>query len=208
LFFWLLYIYFQGSNKPCSGKKGQVWEGGVRAEGFISGHALAKLGIKKSWKYSGLMHSNDWLPTLARIAKTVPNGKKLDGISQLEGLQTGSGIRKELFLGYESKKKVPLQDQETAYRLNNWKLVRTKRYGSFRLYNLETDPGEKKDLSKKKMHNKLRLFMIERLQKYLANVGTAPQKFLLACKNFDAAKCGKNCVTSWGDTYVKPWCKA
>jgi len=86
-----------------------VYEGGVRAEGFLAGPALRRLVDQSRADYFGLMHAVDWLPTLTSMVGANPNGKKiLDGIDQLKALQSSNTMataRNGLFLGYSMSPK-------------------------------------------------------------------------------------------------------
>ncbi|XP_020607256.1 arylsulfatase B-like isoform X2 [Orbicella faveolata] len=53
-----------GYNWPLRGHKGSLWEGGLRAIGFVHGKMPQKTGIK----CTELLHVTDWYPTLLHIA--------------------------------------------------------------------------------------------------------------------------------------------
>jgi len=151
------------------------------------------------------MHSNDWLPTLAGITKAVPNGKKLDGISQLKGLKTGSGIRTELFLGYENRWQKPPNGLNTALRWKEWKIVHLKKESTYKLFNIKKNPAETRDLSQ--IHTQTLKLMTSKLQKYVKDVGMRVQG--TKCPDFNIRKCGKKCIQKWNNKsvkYVRPWC--
>ena len=54
------------SNTPLKGTKETMYEGGIRAASFL----MSPLLNKTDYKYSGLMHITDWVPTFARLAGT------------------------------------------------------------------------------------------------------------------------------------------
>ena len=102
-----------GSNYPHQGwKKDAAWEGGVISDGIIAAgpKAREKLGLRKQHgtMITSLMHSVDWVPTLADMVGAQPNGNKpLHGVSQLktfqgEGEEVGptKAARNEVFLGH------------------------------------------------------------------------------------------------------------
>jgi len=199
---YVLSHMLQGSNLPYSGRKLQILEGGIRAEGFISGPALPKLGIVKNTTFQGLMHAIDWLPTLAQIAGATPKGKPLDGLSQLGAFQTGIGIRKDLFLGYEAGPNLEPADLKCALRRNNWKIVRRRNNKGYYLYNLKDDPEEAVDLSSENT-NRFRN-MKKKLLWWLDEVGYYVQTD--QCPIFDPADCGGECISHWNETFIRPWC--
>ena len=49
-----------GYDWPLRGHKDTLWEGGVRAVGFVHGTMLQRTGVK----CSELLHVTDWYPTL------------------------------------------------------------------------------------------------------------------------------------------------
>lgn len=70
-----------GNNFPLRGHKGQYFEGGVRAVGFIYSTWLQKtVGGTVS---NELIHVSDWFPTVLNIAGGSTDGTKpLDGYDQ------------------------------------------------------------------------------------------------------------------------------
>jgi arylsulfatase B len=64
------------SNWPLRGGKGSLWEGGVRATGFLWGK-----GVPSGANITGLIHCTDWLPTFVKLAGGVdiPSSRLLDG---------------------------------------------------------------------------------------------------------------------------------
>nr|XP_037273281.1 arylsulfatase B-like [Rhipicephalus microplus] len=64
-----------GSNWPLRGTKGTLWEGGIRAVGFVW-----STFIKRPHVAHQLMHITDWLPTLYAAA-----GGKVDDLGEIDG---------------------------------------------------------------------------------------------------------------------------
>jgi arylsulfatase A-like enzyme len=132
--------YF-ASNKPFSGLKGSVHEGGIRvpliawwpgriAPGTVSDHMAA---------------FQDFLPTLAALADIEPK-EGVDGISFLPELQQQPQQEHD-YLYWE----FPAYGGQQAVRMGVWKAIRKnlkKDPGApIELYNLEQDPAEQNDVA-------------------------------------------------------------
>ena len=123
-----------GSAKPFSGKKGSVFEGGHRVPAVIQWKGTIPAGVESSQLITGM----DFLPTFAHLAgATLPEHLDIDGINVSSYLTTDA-------------KKAPVDRTfyynhgGTAIRHGDWKYHSKKKA----LYNLKTDPGEKKNLAK------------------------------------------------------------
>eukprot|EP00040_Diaphanoeca_grandis_P003760 m.25803 g.25803 ORF g.25803 m.25803 type:complete len:638 (-) comp15175_c0_seq1:193-2106(-) len=90
-------------NWPLRGGKHSIWEGGVRATGFIAGsETLLGVATQDFREYQGLMHGADWLPTLSSVAGYDLNGTQpLDGVNQWLALTSLNpvGPRTHIVLG-------------------------------------------------------------------------------------------------------------
>ena len=117
-----------GSNKPLPGAKHSVHEGGVRVPAVIRWPA----GLHRSRKFDTLMGYIDVLPTLLGLAgrEKPGGGKPLDGID-LSGVLRGKtkAPDRTFYLG------------QKAVISQQWKLIEGK------LYRIDTDPTERKDVS-------------------------------------------------------------
>lgn len=122
-----------GNNWPLRGGKGSLWEGGIKAIGFVNGgYEIPKHYISKQ-----LFHVSDWMPTFMSAAKcpllnhTLP----LDGLSQWNALiKRERSPRKEILhnidplYALEQKKKNAFRKGfdtrvRAAIRKGPWKLI-------------------------------------------------------------------------------------
>ncbi len=119
------------------GKKGSVFEGGLRVPGVIEWPARVKPRIT-----SHPASTMDIFPTIADILdlddSVLLNPR--DGISLTNLMKSEIGARKKP-IGFRFNKQAALVD-------NDYKLVTLSRSGGeFALYNLKTDPKESRDIS-------------------------------------------------------------
>jgi arylsulfatase A-like enzyme len=121
-------------NDPFSGGKGSLLEGGIRVPFIVSWPARLPAGKVEDRPVSAL----DVLPTaLAAANQAVPVG--LDGIDLLPYL-TGNRPEPPHPVLYWRL------GGQLALRKGDWKYVRLRANDPFRLYDLQSDPSETKDL--------------------------------------------------------------
>jgi arylsulfatase A-like enzyme len=129
------------SNRPLSGQKGTVWEGGVRVPYLLQWKGNVPAGKVIDQPVNTL----DLFPTvLAAAGVKPPEGKQLDGTDLLPVVRGNSEAsaelgRRALFWRFGS---------QWAVRHGDWKLL-SDRNGHVALFNLKDDGGEKNDLSAK-----------------------------------------------------------
>ncbi len=124
----------QSINFPLKGFKGNKYEAGHRVPFLVS---WPKQFIQR--KYDGLSSSLDIFPTVLEAAGIQLNSSYgLDGVSLLPILK---GEKRNS----PHQQLVWRKDAEAAIRFNQYKMIRVKGLGE-RLYNLDKDPGETKDL--------------------------------------------------------------
>ena len=145
-----------GSNKPLPGAKHSVHEGGVRVPAIIRWPA----GLTGSRKLDTLMGYIDVLPTLLGLAggKAPGSGKPLDGVD-LSGVLRGhaEASQRTFYLG------------QKAVISQQWKLI------GGRLYKIDTDPTEKKDVGSENPAVLKHLSQeLERFEKLAGKVKVAP----------------------------------
>jgi arylsulfatase A len=132
---------FFNSAGPLRGRKGSVYEGGIRVpfiahwQGKISGGRAAE-HVAAHW---------DLLPTLSEIAGAEAP-EKIDGISFAQTLFQEEGQRQHEYLYWE----FPAYGFQQAVRAGDWKAVRhnlNKGDSEFELYDLHRDIGEERDVA-------------------------------------------------------------
>ena len=124
----------QSINFPLKGFKGNKYEAGHRIPFLVSWPKQFK-----HQKYNGLSSSLDIFPTVLEAAGAIKSSYKgLDGVSLIPFLKGYSKTAPHELLVWR-------KDAEAAVRNNQYKLIRVKGLDD-RLYNLENDPGETKDL--------------------------------------------------------------
>ncbi|XP_053375357.1 arylsulfatase B-like [Mercenaria mercenaria] len=155
------------SNSPLRGGKGSLWEGGIRAAGFV--HSML-LDEKMAGSVSKeLMHVTDWFPTLVKLAGGHLNGTKpLDGFDQWETIKYGAKTSRREILHDINPRKIasikPLYNNtfnttmRASIRIGEWKLLtgyqgkqgpKVPSNQSTWLFNIKKDPWENKELSMK-----------------------------------------------------------
>ena len=93
--------YAGALNYPFRGGKCTVYEGGVRAPGFI----YAPKFIGRNVDYRGLFHVSDFFPTflaMVNATKGIEKADELDGVNQLESIvekrDTATGVRQSVHI--------------------------------------------------------------------------------------------------------------
>lgn len=190
-----------GNNWPLRGEKRTLWEGGVRAVGFMYGKPLGVAGTT----YKGLLDVSDWFPTLLKAAQCpILNGtQSLDGIDQWDSIRgLAPPPRHELLHNIGAGRrptKWSVQDGfnikiTAAIRQGKWKLltgnpgpdnwVKPPEYegegpkfirGSkklLQLFDVENDRSEKNDLASK--HPEVVKTMLRALARHSASIGRSP----------------------------------
>lgn len=122
-------------NDPFSGGKGTLLEGGIRVPFLLSWPARLPGGVVEPRPVSSL----DILPTaIVAAGASLPGGR--DGVNLLPYL---TGILK----GDPHPELYWRMGHQMAIRVGRWKLVRLREGESFRLYDLEEDVTESRDLA-------------------------------------------------------------
>ena len=113
------------NNFPLRGHKATAWEGGVRGVAFVRGH-----GIPAGTTTTQLMHSTDWLPTLAGLggaggaAGPWPGGLPLDGVDQWGVLARGENTTRTMVIHNSPGANESLSASGGALRVGRFKYLR------------------------------------------------------------------------------------
>ena len=128
-----------GLSKPLRGRKGTVYEGGIRVPAFVHwpGHLPGGATLAHP------VHMVDWMPTLLRLTGFTTEGDlPFDGMNVWPLLTAKETAPKPRTLYFK-------RGNSSALRHGNWKLVTTG-LEQKELFDLAGDPNEKNDLSAQK----------------------------------------------------------
>jgi arylsulfatase A-like enzyme len=124
-----LKVMLPGDNPPLRGKKGDVYEGGIRTPAFAFWPNRLQPGTRDA-----AMHVTDWMPTLCALAGHRPEQDlKWDGQNVwpiIHGTQVGNTTRPIYTKG----------DNESSLHQGDWKLIQRK--NGTELYHITDDEGE------------------------------------------------------------------
>jgi arylsulfatase A-like enzyme len=129
----------QSMGGQLRGFKRSMYEGGLRQMAIARWPGAVPAGRVSDdpWAFW------DFLPTAAELAGAkIPAGFEPDGISLVAMLRGGAAPKRDYFY-WELHEQAFIQ----AVRFGNWKAVRNGPNRPLELYELETDSGEKKDVS-------------------------------------------------------------
>jgi len=178
---------YRPANLPLRGRKGSVFEGGVRVPAFLHGPPLTSaMSVAPGTRSQALAHITDWLPTLLGLAGGAPTFP-LDGLDLWPALTLGlPSPRTQLVYN------IDMDDQsntfQIAVRSHQWKLIwgqtsefkpHKKQEGQLHLFDLDSDPNEEIDLA---IERKDKLEEMKELGRQLAKelkVAFQPNRFSL-----------------------------
>lgn len=127
-----------GTAGPFRGRKGSVYEGGVRVPGLL----VWPEGFPEPMQTDFPSVTTDYLPTILdalNIELPASENRSYDGVSLLPALHGEMGERPRP-IGFELREK-------QAWTANRYKIVSIDSGETFALYDLEADPAEAVDLA-------------------------------------------------------------
>jgi len=128
----------QGSAGPFRGRKGSLYEGGIRVPGLL----VWPERVRRPMRIDMPCCSSDYFTTVVDVLGfTLPEEKRrpYDGISLLSAID-GKMVERPHPIGFESQNRVALID-------NAYKLYSRDRGETFELFHLEDDPSERTDIA-------------------------------------------------------------
>ena len=132
-----------GNNLPLRGKKGDLYEGGVRVPTIASWQGRITAGSKSSTP----VHIVDWMPTFCTLAGVKENKKTL----QWDGQDLWTVLSGEEKLAPRALYSAGIHFRSSSLRKGDWKLILFQNNGSKQeraeLYNITNDPCEKINLA-------------------------------------------------------------
>jgi arylsulfatase A-like enzyme len=133
-----------GNNLPLRGKKGDLYEGGIRVPTIASWPGR----IPADSKSSTPLHIVDWMPTFCQLAGTSKNDANR---LKWDGKNIWTVLTGEQTLASRHLYSVGVHFRSQALRDGDWKLILFQNKGSKQeraeLYNITKDPSEKKNLA-------------------------------------------------------------
>ncbi len=120
---------------PLTGKKMQLWEGGIRVPAFAVWPGQIESGVTTDQ----VAVTMDWTVTLLSAAGVRAMPYRMDGIDLLPVLKGGKVVNNRTLYW-----RMTQRAQHAALREGSWKYLKTEK-GEF-LFNVESDVGEKQDL--------------------------------------------------------------
>jgi arylsulfatase A len=132
------------------GNKASAYEGGVRAPCFVRWPAKIEAGQQVDSQTSHV----DWLPTFCEVAGIQPPVDRIiDGISLVRALEGNGKPTHHRYVYHTWDRYTPNPDRRWSISDDRWKLLcqvgtgRTAKRGNWRLFDLQSDPGESNNVA-------------------------------------------------------------
>lgn len=133
-------------NLPLRSGKGWLYEGGVREPAIIRAPGVTAPGSVSDTP----VVSMDFFPTMLELAGLEPMpDRHADGVSLVPLLRDSSQSNKRSLYWHYPHYHGSTWTPGASIRDGDWKLIEFYEYGKSELYNLQSDPGERHDLTSK-----------------------------------------------------------
>ena len=139
-------------NGGMKGRKASPYEGGVRAPCFVRWPGVVPA---ESTVQAQVSHV-DWLPTFCELADApLPDDRTIDGQSLVPLLKAGKGTEHHHYVYHTWDRYTPNPDKRWSISDQRWKLVgmfaadARPNPDKWQLYDLQTDPGETRNVRQK-----------------------------------------------------------
>ena len=160
---WEVNLY--GSTGGLRGRKGDLWEGGIRVPAIVRWPGVVEPGRVSDAVLSGY----DLLPTLASVAGfEVPADRPIDG-EDFSALLRGGEFQRQRPLYWEFDS---VEGHHYALRDGKWKLLADESLQRLQLFNLAIDRHEVIDLAAREPE--VLAGMVAKLRRYAESVHTDP----------------------------------
>jgi arylsulfatase A-like enzyme len=138
------------SNRPLRGGKASMFEGGVRVPTVVVWPGVTEPGSRSDV----IIQSSDFYPTLLTgLGISLPKDHPIDGMDLAPVLSGNSLARDAIYTYFPAAPPVPdWLPPSVSVHAGSWKLIRIFHYGDngahdYRLYNLDEDIGETRNLA-------------------------------------------------------------
>ncbi len=138
-----------GRNPPLTGGKGTVWEGGLRVPFIVAGP-----GVKSGTCSHVRVSATDLFPTFAELAgvpEPLPagiEGGSFSGVLKNGGVGAVKRSLEEFVVHFPHYDK-DAQGPASAIYVGDLKLIHVYETSALKLFNIASDPGERRDLASK-----------------------------------------------------------
>ena len=203
-----------GTSWPLRGWKTQLYEGGVRVPGFVSGGSAILPRAVRGTVSTKMYHVADWLPTLVVgvAGGTTTRNEVLDGLNIWASIADAAtpSPRDEILLNINPACGLGYVNPNSGIRVGDYKLLvdcfnttTLTPSGKIELYNIAADEYEKTDLAGAQPAKVAEL--MKRLKVYAASTDQVPPTLFYPYVGGYNRADGKPAVASWN--YQCPKCR-
>jgi len=156
----------QKRNAPLASGKGSLYEGGIRVPLIVTGPDV----VKSSYSYENVI-GYDLFPTICELTGVSELPPKIEGTSIVPLMKGETGFKRqkdELIFHFPHYGKGPLQVPQSAIIVDNMKMIVNYETGKVAMFDLDSDIGETKDLTRHYTDKAKELY--DRLETYLNDV--------------------------------------